>query len=206
MARYECIMGETGQHGQLTRSTFQFLYDKLKVNTECFASPLNWQTVNFCSAFNDCDYWFGSQGSFFDFMPTEDGSFEVNPPFMIHGCSVEDHLQNIFEQCDNQFALSFVLVYPSSHFLDKAVGNHVLLSRKMGWVKMKIVLVKNHHGYFKGNQHEMVTEHGKVPFVMASHNSTIYILQNIKGSEKYSAWRDDPTFRSSIARVFSEGE
>ena len=47
---------------------------------------------------------------------------------------------------------------------------------------------------------------GKVPFVMASHNSTIYILQNIKGSEKYSAWRDDPTFRSSIARVFSEGE
>ena len=71
---------------------------------------------------------------------------------------------------------------------------------------MKIVLVKNQHGYFKGNQHEMVTEHGKVPFVMASHNSTIYILQNIKGSEKYSAWRDDPTFRSSIARVFSEGE
>ena len=148
----------------------------------------------------------GRKVPFLTFMPTEDGSFEVNPPFMIHGCSVEDHLQNIFEQCDNQFALSFVLVYPSSHFLDKAVGNHVLLSRKMGWVKMKIVLVKNHHGYFKGNQHEMVTEHGKVPFVMASHNSTIYITSKREGPKKYSAWRDDPTFRSSIARVFSEGE
>jgi len=49
----------------------------LQVNAECFASPLNWQTGLYCSAFGDVDKWFGSQGSFFDFMPTREGSFEV---------------------------------------------------------------------------------------------------------------------------------
>ena len=48
-----------------------------KVSAECFASPLNWQTQLYCSAFKDTDAWFGSQGSFFNFLPTEDGSYEV---------------------------------------------------------------------------------------------------------------------------------
>ena len=189
--RYQCIMGETGQHGQLPRNVFQFLYREvcalicislvsgdffsihlvalwsltfpsrpvlfsppslflaeiscavsvtsfppffwlmyylqLEVNIECFASPLNWQTSGgYCSAFADCDYWFGSLGSFFDFYPTEAGSYEVNPPFMIHGCAVEDHLLRIFAHCANQFALSFVIVYPTPHFWEFDVKKHAV--------------------------------------------------------------------------------
>lgn len=97
------------------------------MNVECFASPLNWQTSGgYCSAFADCDYWFGSLGSFFDFYPTEGGSYEVNPPFMIHGCAVEEHLLRIFSHCANRFALSFVIVYPTAHFWESDVKKHAV--------------------------------------------------------------------------------
>lgn len=103
------------------------MYLQLEVNIECFASPLNWQTSGgYCSAFADCDYWFGSLGSFFDFYPTEAGSYEVNPPFMIHGCAVEDHLLRIFAHCANQLALSFVIVYPTPHFWEFDVKKHAV--------------------------------------------------------------------------------
>jgi hypothetical protein len=102
----------------------------LEVDIECFASPLNWQTRGYCSAFADCDFWFGSLGSFFDFLPSEDGSFEVNPPFMIHSCAVEQHLLRVFAQCANSFALSFVLVYPTPHFWDLEVKTHPVRNRQ----------------------------------------------------------------------------
>lgn len=114
----------------LTARHIVFSSSQLEVDIECFASPLNWQTHGYCSAFADCDFWFGSRGSFFDFLPSEDGSFEVNPPFMIHSCAVEAHLLRVFAHCANRFALSFVLVYPTPHFWDLEVKNHRVRAKK----------------------------------------------------------------------------
>lgn len=192
-------MGETGQHGQLTRRAFLFLHSAMEVNFECFASPLNWQIGSYCSAFNDCDHWFGSQGSFFDFMPTQDGSFEVNPPFMIHGAAVEDHLATIFRKCGEMYALSFTLVYPSSHYLDCSVKNHWVLSRVAQKVKKKIVLGKSMHQYFRGNQHEL--NEAEAVAMDASHATTIYILQNERGWARYGG-HQHPDFEVGIKEAF----
>ena len=205
LSKYECIMGESGQHGQLTVNAFRELNEMMKVEFECFASPLNWQTNYFCSAFNDCDHWFGSQGSFFDFLPGQAGSFEVNPPFMIHGSAVEDHLQYIFQQCNNEFALSFVFVSPSPHFMDKAVRNHWLLSRTANLVRMKIVLAKSRHYYYKGNQHEL--RKADAEKIMATHDSTIYIFQNNLGYATYNFCHTNRAeFVQRIRKSFGEEE
>ena len=136
-------------------------------------------------------------------MPTEDGSFEVNPPFMIHGCAVEDHLEEIFRGCEDQgyerFALSFVLVFPSSHYIDCTVKNHWVLSKLGGKVKKKIVLGKSMHQYFRGNQHELNQPEAAV--MNANQDTTIYILQNERGLAKYSGHRH-PDFDRGIKEAF----
>jgi hypothetical protein len=191
--RYHCIMGESGQHGQLPREVFQFLHNELQVSHECFASPLNWQTEGYCSAFRDCDFWFGSSGSFFDFYPDSHGSFEVNPPFMIHSTAVEDHLLRIF-RARPHFALSFVLVYPSPHFWDLDVKSHKVY---IDFQVKEFMLDSGEHWYFKGDQHEQT----RAEPVSATHQTTVRILQNEHGESLFGKWRL-PTFEGGLREAF----
>lgn len=58
----------------------ELLHRELQIDHECYASPLNRNLSTFCSVFEDTDRFFGSRGSFYDFLP-ESGCFECNPPF-----------------------------------------------------------------------------------------------------------------------------
>jgi len=55
--------------------------DKLNVNYEMFASPINSQFKYYCSMFPDIEYKFGSIGNFFNYTPGENEIIEANPPF-----------------------------------------------------------------------------------------------------------------------------
>jgi len=78
---------------------------------ECFASPMSRICSSYNSLFPDVDRYFGSLGSFFDFLPLE-GSFEVNPPFS--GFSLKmvfDHILSLLQNSDNdKNALSFLVI------------------------------------------------------------------------------------------------
>jgi hypothetical protein len=152
--------------------------------------------MGYCSAFKDCDYWFGSEGSFFDFYPDKGGSFEVNPPFMIHSTGVEDHLLRIFNSpACQKLALSFVLVYPSPHFWDSDVKKHAVYSK---FQVKEVMLGSGEHWYYKGDQHEQ-TRADPVP---ATHQTTVRILQNERGQAKYGNWRYE-SFEIDLRSAFS---
>ena len=62
---------------------FESLREFLGNTIECFASPLNCRYERYFSAFPGLERSFGSLGSFFDeWSRIEEGSFEVNPPFV----------------------------------------------------------------------------------------------------------------------------
>ena len=67
MQRYHTLWHKnSGAHGALPDEVFHALKTNLKVEGECFASPLNHGLPKFYSAFPDTDKCFGSLGSFFD--------------------------------------------------------------------------------------------------------------------------------------------
>ena len=85
LARYTAAQGGMhrtagGHHTALHGLVFDVLRDRIGVEAEGFASPLNCRWPRYCSAHADTDAPFGSLGSFFAFNPSE-GAFEVNPPF-----------------------------------------------------------------------------------------------------------------------------
>lgn len=75
LQRYE----GTSFHGALSPHFFQYLKDKLNIQFELFASPLNCYFSNYCSAF-PVDRFFNSRGSVYN-LQTLTGFYEVNPPF-----------------------------------------------------------------------------------------------------------------------------
>lgn len=83
--RYETYTGNTeGTQGTISPKVFNYLKQKFMIDTECFASPLNYYHENkYFSAFYDTDKYFGSKGSFFDHTFENGGFYEVNPPFLL---------------------------------------------------------------------------------------------------------------------------
>jgi len=78
---------------------------------ECFASPMNRICSSYNSLFPDVDRYFGSLGSFFDFLPLE-GSYQVNPPFWGYSLKMMfDHIFNLLTNSDSdKNALSFLVI------------------------------------------------------------------------------------------------
>ena len=74
------LVDESGWHAAVPPAALASLRAKLRVASECFASPLNTSSAFYCSAFADTDCFFGSVGSFFDVTCTG-GGYEANPPF-----------------------------------------------------------------------------------------------------------------------------
>ena len=107
----EMINEGYGMQAALPKKVFQALNIALNVKQEMFASPFNCYFRTYCSAFYDTDAYFGSVGSFFDFEPSEDGSFECNPPF------TEEVIERMADRIDylltnSKFALSFIVFIP----------------------------------------------------------------------------------------------
>ena len=136
---------------------FDILQDKLKVEGECFASPLNHRLDNFFSAFPDTDRCFGSLGSFFS--PNNNrltGSWECNPPFDVE--SVKSTLKKLLELLENaeenNDVLSFVLFCPNfeseSHFHKAIVQRIKKLQVRFQRAKS---IISEPHVYLYGFQH-----------------------------------------------------
>jgi len=112
LCRYDLIGDiQNGFRATVPPSAFTSMTEHFGVVHECFASPLNQSCLSYNSVFPDTDRYFGSLGSFFDFVPTE-GSFQVNPPF--DGESLKmmfDHIFGLLQHSDSdKHALSFLLI------------------------------------------------------------------------------------------------
>jgi len=103
LCRYDLIGDVNNRCQAIVPSTaLKAMVSQFGVAHECFASPLSNIRSSFNSSlFADTDRFFGSLGSFFDFVPLE-GSFHVNPPFS--GGSLKlmfDRIFRLLQHSDN---------------------------------------------------------------------------------------------------------
>jgi hypothetical protein len=156
------------RHNGLSNKIFDLIRDKLEVNFELFASPLNYTCFDYSSAYYDVDRYFGSRGNFYDIYSRifqDGGSFEAFPPciseyvrtFVIIMC-------NELEQNNNP--LSFFVAIP--HMTD-AFSNKVLESSKY-----LVYSVKSKKQLFVRDNDDGSNK--KLNF---------YIMQNDSGKEKF---------------------
>ncbi|KAJ1459905.1 phosphorylated CTD interacting factor 1 WW domain-containing protein, partial [Pelagophyceae sp. CCMP2097] len=111
--RYEAMLADAGQHGQLPLAAFNAL-QRWGCTHECFANPFNATLSGYCSLFPETDAAFGSSGNFFGFWP-KSGNFEVNPPFCVKSSEIEDHMFQLLSTAEERGeALSFCYVVPET--------------------------------------------------------------------------------------------
>jgi phosphorylated CTD-interacting factor 1 len=129
---------------------------ELGVSGECFASPLNCVFPCFCSAFEDTDAAFGSQGSFFAWAPDE-GCFEVNPPFD-HTVAVRtaERMNSLLDAARvAEKKLGFVVVLPYSDRGKPLASLNAVVSsmRAGGFVQAEASVPAMECDYVDGMQH-----------------------------------------------------
>lgn len=113
LQRYNSIGGFDIFQISIPRRLFKYLTKRMKLNHECFASPLNHFLPSYSSEFYDVDKFFGSKGSFFDLRKIypNGGSFQCNPPAIdeMIGCVVRFFLYWMEESVP----ISVVMFMPS---------------------------------------------------------------------------------------------
>lgn len=89
---------------------FECLHRMFGVTFECFSSPLNCYFKQYCSAFPDCDSYFGSRGPFLQ-LKAVSGSFQVHPPYCEELLEAAvDHMEALL--ADSPEPLSFIVIMP----------------------------------------------------------------------------------------------
>lgn len=175
----EMINEGYGMQAALPKKVFQALNIALNVKQEMFASPFNCYFRTYCSAFYDTDAYFGSVGSFFDFEPSEDGSFECNPPF------TEEVIERMADRIDylltnSKFALSFIVFIPE--WLDPPTPGLVKME-KSKFKQLHFNKADGEHEYVSGSQHVTADD---LQLYTAVHNTRVFVLQNEVGSNLFS--------------------
>lgn len=185
--RYQALFGETakpfegaGLQGALPESVFEILHNKLGVQMECFASPLNAYFPEYCSAFQDIDFWFGSVGNFFNFYPTS-GSFEANPPFIEElMIKMVEHMEYLLKMSNEP--LSFTVIVPNWSDATSFVS-----MQKSEYLRAELLLEPKKHCYRNGFQHKVKKENLIYNAIHATH---IFFLQNESGYKKWTPTTD----------------
>lgn len=113
VVRYACLFSR-GQQWSIPSVVYRILVDRLKVDLEGFASPLNSKILElggrFCSLFPDTDSIFGSVGDFFSF-DLRNQSAVVNPPFIV---TVMDRMvEKLTTAIEQSESCLFVVFVPS---------------------------------------------------------------------------------------------
>jgi phosphorylated CTD-interacting factor 1 len=191
LARYYSIQGP-GFQAACPEAVFDTLQSGLHVQHECFASPLNCYYGSFCSAFFEVDEPFGSSGSFWDFSPTQGGSFQANPPFVHHVMvrmvsKIESLLMN-----DDTVPLSFVVIVPV--WLEESSYQAMAASK---FKTHHFIIAKADHGFCDGAQHQRRDRYRVSPY-----DTAVFILQNPAGQAKFVP---PPTFEADLRRAFATG-
>jgi phosphorylated CTD-interacting factor 1 len=180
----------SGLQAALPEELFRFLRDEFSVSMECFASPLNCFFGNFCSAFPDIDYLFGSVNNFFEFKPTS-GSFEANPPFTEElMVQMVQHMEQLLSATNEP--LSFIIFVPN--WTDASSLQKMQDSK---YLSKDLVLSANEHSYVNGFQH--TAQQHKRNYV-AVHETHVYFLQNESACEK---WKVTDEKTNQLKQLFS---
>jgi len=176
--RYATFFGEgegAAFHAAAPESAFEVMRNSLEVVQELFASPFNCHFAFFCSAFPDIDCWFGSCGSFFDFIP-ESGSYEVGPPYTIEVMDqTAAKLESVLKESTGP--LSFIVFVPE---WKEPVATYHTIMESSKFLRMDLVMGGNDHAYVVGDQHTSETRYFSLPF-----KTCVYVLQNDLGAEKW---------------------
>ena len=158
-----------GMQGAINEEVFRCLASYNESVTECFASPFNCTCVDFCSAFEDLDCYFGSQGNFFTAAVTksfENSILEANPPFtpgMVD--KLVDHMELLMSK---SVCLTIVVIIPTAS-REGAVAKRLAFPSFQRLVKNQfcrenLIFRAREHGYVEGSQHMRPTRYKTSPF------------------------------------------
>ncbi len=176
LIRYDPIMS-SGYHAALPAKVFDILHNKLHVEWELYASPLNSYLNNYCSLFPDTDMVFGSSGNLLhqhtiNTIFNNGGTFEVNPPFTEEHLSITTML--LLDLLNSKENLTFIIVFPQ--WSDLWVHNVLVDSKYNILADRVITLGSGKHVYKRGNQHTS-SDMSKDMYV-ARNITSIFVLSN----------------------------
>ncbi|XP_056641507.1 mRNA (2'-O-methyladenosine-N(6)-)-methyltransferase [Diorhabda carinulata] len=163
-------------------TVFECLNRAFGVTFECFASPLNCYFKQYCSAFADCDSYFGSRGSFLK-LKAVSGSFEANPPYCeeLMEASI-DHMERLLS--DSSEPLSFIVLMPDYREPTPAALTRLETSQ---FKKRQVTVPAYEHEFRHGFQHVLSKSELNVRSV---HATVIVWLQNPAGHQRWEPSED----------------
>jgi hypothetical protein len=186
LQRYTGVTGlfsriEAGWHAAVPPEPFDYLRYVMDAEAEGFASPLNARMSKFCSAFQDTDHFFGSQGPFHRFFPRH-GCFEVGPPYDHEVIRIAfAHAITCLEAPECDGPLCFVFIIPESQRdAGLAVRQQVESS---GFKQVSEVISRLEAKYIDGFQHRP----GENRLITISCDTRIIILQNSDAAQRWPA-------------------
>ena len=177
VTRYEALRG-AGFQCAVPGACFESLREVLGNTIECFASPLNCRYERYFSAFPGLERSFGSLGSFFDEWETiEEGSFEVNPPFVPEVLAFAAAKIGELLEDEAKGPLSFLAVVP-----DWGGGASAAQKlRESPFLRAHVTIPAADHVFVDGAQHRVRDRHRP-----SSWDTAVLLLQNSAGCAKWS--------------------
>ncbi|XP_044750647.1 mRNA (2'-O-methyladenosine-N(6)-)-methyltransferase [Coccinella septempunctata] len=163
-------------------TVFECLNRMFGVTFECFASPLNCYFKQYCSAFGDCDAYFGSRGPFLQ-LKAVSGSFEVNPPFCeeLWDATVT-HMEHLLSESPEP--LSFIVLMPD--YRDPTPSALVRIENSQ-FKRKQVTVPAYEHEFRHGLQHILTRSELNVRSV---HGTVIIWLQNTAGNQRWEPTDD----------------
>ncbi|XP_045470759.1 mRNA (2'-O-methyladenosine-N(6)-)-methyltransferase [Harmonia axyridis] len=158
-------------------TVFECLNRMFGVTFECFASPLNCYFKQYCSAFGDCDAYFGSRGPFLQ-LKAVSGSFEVNPPFCEELLdAMVTHMERLLSESSEP--LSFIVLMPD--YRDPTPSALVRIENCQ-FKKKQVTIPAYEHEFRHGLQHILTRSELNIRSV---HGTVIIWLQNTAGNQRW---------------------
>ncbi|KAJ8964804.1 hypothetical protein NQ314_004611 [Rhamnusium bicolor] len=163
-------------------TVFECLNRTFGVTFECFASPLNCYFKQYCSAFADCDSYFGSRGSFLQ-LKAVSGSFEAHPPYSeeLMEASV-NHMERLLN--DSPEPLSFIVLMPDYR---EPTPNALVRLEASQFKRKQVTIPAFEHEFRHGFQHVLNKSELNVRSV---HGTVIVWLQNTAGHQRWEPSED----------------
>ncbi|XP_060518197.1 mRNA (2'-O-methyladenosine-N(6)-)-methyltransferase [Cylas formicarius] len=158
-------------------TVFECLNRAFGVSFECFASPLNCYFKQYCSAFADCDSYFGSRGSFLH-LKAVSGSFAANPPYCeeLMEASV-NHMERLLN--DSPEPLSFIVLMPDYR---EPTPTALLRLESSQFKRRQVTIPAYEHEFRHGFQHVLNRSELNV---RSNHATVIVWLQNVSGHQRW---------------------
>ncbi|XP_030768325.1 mRNA (2'-O-methyladenosine-N(6)-)-methyltransferase [Sitophilus oryzae] len=176
-------------------TVFECLNKAFGVTFECFGAPLNCYFRQYCSAFGDCDSYFGSRGSFLQ-LKAVSGSFEANPPYCeeLMEASI-NHMERLLS--DSPEPLSFVVMMPDYR---EPTPTALVRLESSQFKRKQVTIPAYEHEFRHGFQHVLNRSELNI---RSKHGTVIAWLQNSAGHQK---WEPTEERVQSLLEAFRPGK